>query len=191
MEPSGEWLAAAIAAASEEPGATSAKQGPKAPRKNDFSKYWGMANVFPASLFVPNGPIDVLRDTWRRVVFRVDYRSATAIADVMMEDVPESELYRLLDNWLTAHKEFEELKARTHWDDTEFLQGEFSGVRRAVACRGEVPSCPCRSALPAWYGRHRYLLQGVLSEDISGRCSGYRKECQSNQDPRSLVSANT
>lgn len=74
------------------------------PYKNDHSKYW--VNTSAAALFIPRGPHNVLRDSFRRVVFRTDCRSATAISALIMKDLPEAEIYNFINDFRKAETEF-------------------------------------------------------------------------------------
>lgn len=84
-----------------------------APFKNPFSKGW--VDTSTAARFIPRGPIDILRDCLRRVVFRVDCRSATSISAIMLDDLTEKQILALIEDFNTAAKTINKLNVRNFW----------------------------------------------------------------------------
>ncbi len=67
----------------------------------------------------PDGPVDLLRDQVRRVVFRVYQQSATPISTLMIQDLTEEEAIQILIDYHTACDTCDGLQARTDWSRTE------------------------------------------------------------------------
>lgn len=90
-----------------------------------------------AALIIPSGPVDVLRDCWRRVVFRVDCRSATAVSAIMLKELTEKEILTLIEDFNTAAAVIPDLNVRRFWsaEHSELLgrmSPEFARLHKLV-----------------------------------------------------------
>lgn len=104
---------------------TSATTAPKSiarlPSKRPFRNRYDATSA--ASPFVPmEDGYDMLRDSLRRIIHRLDFRASMSVAKLMREELSEEQIISFVDEWTLACRSFPWLNGRTGWDNNDAMR---------------------------------------------------------------------